>query len=185
MLVAAICCLLGWVGQSVGAPLWLATFISRDGRMLTGPYFVRIRYSIPLAVCLARLQPSGRSRRASQVVFFASLSFNFLYWPMVVGPLVGGRLRKECLYARTQRGALKLLGVGVCNGTNGLLLLYASSTSRVPGALQPILQQATLLFTVVGSTVFLNKRYGAKQLGAVFLVAVGIVGSRPAIEVGP
>ena len=32
--------LLGWIGQGVGVPLFLATFIDADGNFTTGPYFV-------------------------------------------------------------------------------------------------------------------------------------------------
>ena len=74
--VPAFFCLLGWCGQGIGAPLWLASFLSNNASApdaanaasaqleeLTGPYFV---------------------------VFFASLAFNFLYWPLIAAPLWRG-----------------------------------------------------------------------------------------------
>ena len=146
--------LLGWIGQGVGVPLFLATFIDADGNFTTGPYFV---------------------------VLFCSIVFNFVYWPLVAvvafdrrQASTGARLSAEIAYLRTRRGVFKILAIGVCNSLNGLLQVYASSTTRVPGALQPILLQSTLLFTVVGSKLFLRKAYSKGQLGAVALVAVGV-----------
>ena len=95
-----------------------------------------------------------------------------MYWPLVAvvafdrrEASTGARLSAEIAYLRTRRGVVKILAIGVCNSLNGLLQVYASSTTRVPGALQPILLQSTLLFTVVGSKLFLRKAYSKGQLG--------------------
>ena len=48
--------LLGWIGQGVGVPLFLATFIDADGNFTTGPYFV---------------------------VLFCSIVFNFVYLSLI------------------------------------------------------------------------------------------------------
>lgn len=146
LFVSVVTCL-GWVGQGIGLPLFLATFESTEGKLVTGPYFI---------------------------VSFISLLFVAVFWPLVAAPLWRGELRRECVYARTWRGGGKLFFYGACGGANGLLSVYSSSTSRVPGALQPILRQSTLLFTVLGSRLFLKKRYGWGQLGAACLVLLGI-----------
>ena len=40
LLVYSLLTLAGWIGQGVGVPLFLATFIDADGNFTTGPYFV-------------------------------------------------------------------------------------------------------------------------------------------------
>ena len=170
--VPAVFCLLGWCGQGIGAPLWLASFLSNNTSKPDG------NASSPQLEELTG--PDAASAQLEEltgpyfVVFFASLAFNFLYWPLIAAPLWRGSLAIEIRYACSRRGALKLFAIGLCNGANGLLRLYASSTHRVPGALQPILAQATLFFTVLGSSLCLGKTYGCRQLAAVGLVLIGI-----------
>lgn len=137
----------GWFGQGVGLPLFLATFENDRGMLVTGPYFIASLLSTAFVVALS---------------------------PTVLVSMCRGGLQRERAYARTWRGGGKLTFFGVCNGVSGLLKVYASSTTRVEGALQPILVQSTLLFTVLGSRIYLRKRYGWGQLRAAGLVLLGI-----------
>lgn len=135
-------------GVGVGLPLFLAAFQDEAGaHSTTGPYFL---------------------------VTFVCMLFVPAFWSLVALPLYRGELQAERAYVRTSRGRLKLIAFGLLNSSAGLLRVYSGSTTRVPGALQPILQQATLLFTVLGSRLFLKKSYATGQLFAVGLVTLGI-----------
>jgi len=147
LFLSAFATTIGWIGQNIGLPLFLATFEDMEGKLVTGPYFV-------LAFC--------------------AIAFVLPYVPLAAVQAWRGELKHEWVYACTCRGGARLFFMGACNGMTGLLLVYSASTTRVPGALQPILRQSTLLFTVIGSRIALGKRYSWRQLGAVGLVLLGI-----------
>jgi len=62
--------------------------------------------------------------------------------------------------------------VCVCSG---VLTVYASSNTRVPGSLQPILLQSIIPLTLVLSKFMLGKRYVVKQIIGAGFVILGIL----------
>lgn len=134
-------------GQSVGLPMWIASFASPHG-LATGVYFV---------------------------VFFASAMFNVIFWPLSLYQWSTGGITKETVRYTFSRKHYKLMLIGFCDAMNGILTVYSSSNTRVPGALQPILLQSIIPFTLIFSRIILKKKYLKAQLGGAGLVIAGIV----------
>ena len=80
------------VCQTVGLPLWIASFASANGQGATGAYFV---------------------------VFFASCMFNVVFWPLVAYQHHQGRIGERTVAYTFSRKHYKLVLIGFCDAMNG------------------------------------------------------------------
>ena len=96
---------------------------------------------------------------AAAVVWFCALLFNCLFWVLAAREWKLNRI-SPATYAYTfSRKHYNLVLIGLFNALNGIFVVYSSSATRVPTALQPILLQAVLPFTLVFSKPLLHKKW--------------------------
>lgn len=67
-----------------------------------------------------------------------------------------------------------MLLVGFLNAINGVLVVYASSTSRTPAALQAILSTSVIPFTVISRYILLRKGVSKARLVCTGIVLIGL-----------
>lgn len=114
----------------------------------------------------------GGSTGVYFIVFFASFLFNVIFWPIVIIQW----LRKKLVFPSNYRSQHWIVVViGICDALNGLLVVYSSVADRTPGALQAILSQSVIPFTLLFSIPILKKRYSGMQLVGGVLSFLGIV----------
>jgi len=95
------------------------------------------------------------------IVLWCSFLFNCFFWPIVFYRIRKGIITPEM---RTYKKHYKLVLIGVFDALNGILVVFASPLSRTPGALQAILVQTTIPFTIVISKFMIRKTYSFDQI---------------------
>ena len=95
------------------------------------------------------------------IVLWCSFLFNCFFWPIVFFKIRNGTITPEM---RNYKKHYKLVLIGVFDALNGILIVYASPLSRTPGALQAILMQTLIPFTIIISKLILKKSYTFDQL---------------------
>jgi hypothetical protein len=145
LMLPVIGTIVGQVGQVVALPLFISSFSSSSGGLVTGPYFV---------------------------FFFCCILFNIFFWPLAYAQrkTIDTPTQSYC-----SKHHLMLVAIGVCDAANGLLTVYSSSASRVPAQLQPFLLQVTVPLYLVTSKLLLGVSYNYKQLLGCGLVVMSIV----------
>jgi hypothetical protein len=118
----------------------------------------------------------GGSVGGYTVVFICSFTFNLIFWPMALYRQYKGMVSKETLKSiKPSSKVFKYIIIsGLLNAINGILVVFASSSTRTPPALQPILLQSYILFTLILSKYWLGKNYKLVQYVAAIVVFVGI-----------
>jgi drug/metabolite transporter (DMT)-like permease len=121
----------------------------------------------------------GGSSGVYFILFFCSLMFNWVFWPITLFKWYHGSLDLKTAFAREIKSGYnihwKLLLIGVADALNGLLVVYASVMDRTPGPLQAILGQAIVPITLFFSYFILKKRYTKGQYVGCALTMAGII----------
>jgi len=114
------------------------------------------------------------------IVLWCSFLFNCFFWPIVFYRIRKGIITPEM---RTYKKHYKLVLIGVFDALNGILVVFASPLSRTPGALQAILVQTTIPFTIVISKFMIRKTYSFDQIiGGVMTVLGCLVSLIPKFD---
>jgi len=135
----------GQVGQNVSLPLWVDSTNSMPGELKVDSYFV---------------------------VSFASLSFVIIFG---LGTLFLIVFKPGTIGETERKFPQKLLAqVGICDGLNGLLVVFASSGKRTAPYLQAILGNFIIPLTILFRFAILKKKPTLIKLICGILVVVGL-----------
>jgi hypothetical protein len=123
----------------------------------------------------------GGSTGVYPVVFICSLLFNFIFWPITFFKAYKDSVKHKENGTKPKRSyffrgfSSKIIWIGVLDGLNGILTVFASSSSRVPPVLQPIILQSYIIFTLVLSKIILGRSYKRQQIISVLVLFLGIL----------
>eukprot|EP00696_Hemimastix_kukwesjijk_P005681 gnl/Hemi2/17159_TR5709_c0_g1_i1.p1 gnl/Hemi2/17159_TR5709_c0_g1~~gnl/Hemi2/17159_TR5709_c0_g1_i1.p1 ORF type:complete len:417 (-),score=128.75 gnl/Hemi2/17159_TR5709_c0_g1_i1:105-1295(-) len=134
-----------------------------------GTVVAAVAQNVGLPIFISTL---GDVNDAFFVLFFCALSFVILFFSTLA---FLHATTNEITYDRTNFPHLKLFMVGFFNALNGILIVYASPPQRTSPALQAILPNALVPFTVFFSKVILKKVYSTKSLIGACVVGLGII----------
>ncbi|GAB5360381.1 hypothetical protein AAMO2058_000622800 [Amorphochlora amoebiformis] len=136
--------------------------------------------AIAMPLCIAAYKMENASPEASAGYFLAFwlslLQFTVFLWRLTydiflrrVNPKVIERVLSS------PRLIADLILVGFFMTLEILFYSYSASTTRVPGAIQPILLQTIVLWNVLLSKVILGMQFPKGQLFGLFLIVAGII----------
>jgi len=111
------------------------------------------------------------------VVWFASLSFVVILGTVLIVLLIAGVLDKSQAAMWSLRAQSGPFWIGLCDALNGMMVVFASPSSRTPPYLQGVLGLATIPLTVVVRVGLLRKFPSRLQGLAAGLVVAGLATS--------
>lgn len=106
-------------------------------------------------------------------VFWCSCLFNLFFWPICLYRIYKGHITNE-MKDYCKKKHLKFILIGILNGLNGILIVYASSLSRTPGSQAAVLSTQVIPFTMLLSRFLLKKKYSSMQKLGGFLTMKGM-----------
>lgn len=163
--LGAMAVIVGFTAQNVTIVYWLESSVSAYAvLLLCGVCFSLLFFTSSLVFAL---------RTGDWSVF--QVSDDKGESRLFISPVRGGKVRLS--HAQT------LAAAGLCNALNGILIVYASSSTRTPPVIQAILQNCGVLFSVPFSKLVLGdvKRYLAWEP----LRAAGIVVASVGVSLAP
>jgi len=129
--------------------------------------------SVGQQVCLPLFLGSfGGSTGQYFVILWCSVLFNVFFWPIVFHRMKTGVITSEM---RKYKKHWKLILIGIFDALNGILIVFSSSLGRTPGALQAILGQTIIPFTIIFSKLILRKTYKFDQILGAILTILGVL----------
>jgi len=148
IVLCSIGVVIGGTGQQIGLPLYLSSFGAYAG---TGAYFV---------------------------IWFCSFTFTIFFGLCAIVLMILPYFGREASISPEMK-ELKwhryMFLVGMFDAMNGIMVVYSSFLSRVPGPLQSILSQSMVPFTLGLSWIILRKKYTLRQFLGAFGVLLGIL----------
>eukprot|EP00041_Stephanoeca_diplocostata_P019398 m.418374 g.418374 ORF g.418374 m.418374 type:complete len:214 (+) comp21291_c0_seq7:421-1062(+) len=134
ILYISIMFVIAGITQVVTLPMFIFTVTASSG---AGPYFV---------------------------LLFCAILFSFFFGLIAMIIYLNGGVSQETIHYTFSRRHILLALVGIFNGVNGIMVVYAAPQQRNPPVLQPIFLNAAVPFTLVGSRLLLNKQYAWSQV---------------------